>query len=73
MYYDAGDHQLAMTHYEVALRMADTFPEVAYNLALTYLCLNDRERAIQTLLKYIEMTDPADHEQARKLIQLLKL
>jgi tetratricopeptide (TPR) repeat protein len=73
MYYDAGNYQLALTHYEVALRMEAIFPEIAYNLALTYLCLNRREKAIETLEKYLEMEEGSDQHQARKLINLLQI
>lgn len=72
MYYDQGNYQLALTHYEVAMHMDEFFPEIVYNLALTHLCLEDRSKAIQFLEYYLEIADPEEHYQARKLIQLLQ-
>lgn len=72
MYYDAGNFPLALTHYEVAMRMEDAFPEIAYNLALTHLCLENREKAVEILSQYLEIADPDDHGQAKKLIHLLR-
>ncbi len=72
MYYDAGNYQLALAHYEIANRMEDAFPEIRYNLALTHLCLNNHDLAIDLLNQYHEQaTDPADRDQVKKLIDLL--
>ena len=73
MYYDAGNYQLALTHYEVAFRMEGSFAEITYNLALTHLCLHNRDKAVYFLRKYVEQAEPPDQVQAQKLISLLAL
>jgi tetratricopeptide (TPR) repeat protein len=72
MYYDAGNYQLALTHYEVASHMEDAFPEIIYNLALTQLCLDNRTEALTYLQKYIKMSDVSDTDKANRLVVLLK-
>jgi len=71
MYYDAGNHALAVTHYEVALQLEDVFEEVVYNLALAHLSLNNIEKALAYLQKYAE-SDPDDLQQTQRLIILLQ-
>ena len=72
MYYDAGNFPLAKTHYEVAFHMDDAFAEIVYNLALTYLCLDQNDEALSYLQVYIQMVSPEDAQQANHLIALLQ-
>lgn len=73
MYYDAGNHKLAQIHYEVASKMEDVFPEVFYNLSLSYLTLGENDSASVTLQKYIERVDDIEAIQAKKLLALLQI
>lgn len=72
MYYDAGNYPLAATHYEVALELDNVFPEIAFNLALTYISLDRREDAVATLKIFLEMVDEEEGKEGRLLLRLLE-
>ena len=72
MYYDAGNFQLAAAHYEVALELQGFFPEIAFNLALTYISLDRREEAIRTLKIFLNMADAEEAKEGQILLQLLE-
>ncbi len=73
MYYDAGNYYLAATHYEVALEMEQAFAEIAFNLALAQICLDQRENAIKNLRRYLLLADQEEQKEARFLLNLLEV
>ncbi len=73
MYFDAGNYNLAATHYEVACELSGAFPEIRFNLALTYISLDHREDAIQALRTYLaQINNQSDQDQAQMLLNLLE-
>lgn len=70
MYYDAGNFALAKIHYEVALELEESFPEVVYNLALTHISLGEIEDAVKHLEQYILQAD--EDTETRALLYLLR-
>ena len=70
MYYDAGNFSLAKIHYEVALELEESFPEVVYNLALTNISLGEIENAVKYLQQYMSQTD--EDPDTKALLYLLR-
>lgn len=73
MYYDAGNYYLAATHYEVALELDGAFAEIAFNLSLAHISLDQRDAAIAALEKYMKLTEDEDIKEAQLLLQLLQV
>ena len=73
MYYDAGNFYLAATHYEVALELDGAFPEIAFNLALAHISLDQREDAINALETYLSLSPSDETKEAKLMLQLLQV
>lgn len=72
MYYDAGNTDLAITHYEIAAEM-DSFSEIHFNLAFAYLSNGRNEKAKVALEIYLKSCSEAEATEARPLLDLLNL
>jgi tetratricopeptide (TPR) repeat protein len=71
LYYDNGNFRLALLHYEAAVLIEPAFSRAHYNLALVYHKLNDWDKALAALQKYLEL-EPDDPEMI-EFQELLKL
>src|SRR6185369_1807273 len=55
LYFDANDFRLAQMHYEMAVEVDPSFPNVYFNLALVQAINNDLTAAVVTLTKYQQL------------------
>ncbi len=72
MFYDAGNIELAITHYEIAAEM-DSFSEIHFNLALAYLSSSRTDEAKAALEIYLKSCSEPEAAEARPLLNLLNL
>ena len=71
MYFDAGNYELAKSHYEIALEIDPDFQEACYNVALSFIALNKPEEAQKWLKRFLALAGAEDQTTARKLLSLL--
>jgi len=72
MYFDVNDLRLAQIHYEMAVEMDPSFPNVYFNLALVQAINNDLGAAVSSLNKYQELVSEAEGRIAGELLDNLK-
>ncbi len=72
LYFDAGDLRLAQVHYEIAVEMEPTFPNVYFNLALVQAMSDDLRAAVGALGKYRELVTEDEGKKADDLLFNLK-
>jgi Flp pilus assembly protein TadD len=72
MYFEVGNFKLAKVHYEVAVELAPTFPNVYFNLGLVEALSQDFSAAIGSLGKYKELAPPGEGKKADELVATLK-
>jgi len=72
MYFDVNDFRLAQLHYELAVEIDPTFPNVFFNLALVQAINNDLPAALSTLTRYQGMVPAAEARNVEELIDNLR-
>jgi tetratricopeptide (TPR) repeat protein len=72
LYFDVSDLRLAQIHYEMAVEVEPSFPNVYFNLALVFSINNEFAPAISALSKYQEMVPPSDGRNADELLENLR-
>jgi Flp pilus assembly protein TadD len=72
LYFDANDFRLAQMHYEMAVEVDPSFPNVYFNLALVQAINNDLTAAVVTLTKYQQLVPEAEGRNAEELLSNLK-
>lgn len=72
MYFEVGNFKLAKVHYEIAVELAPTFPNVYFNLGLVDALNQDFPAAIGSLGKYKELAPPEEGGKADELLATLK-
>jgi len=72
LYFDANDFRLAQMHYEMAVEVDPSFPNVYFNLALVQAINNDLTAAVVTLTKYQQLVPEVEGRNAEELLSTLK-
>src|SRR5882672_9280490 len=72
LYFDANDFRLAQMHYEMAVEVDPSFPNVYFNLALVRALRNELGAAISALTKYQELVSVDEARKTDKLLHDLK-
>ena len=72
LYFDANDFRLAQMHYEMAVEVDPSFPNVYFNLALVQAINNDLGAAISALTRYQELVSKDEAGNAEELLHNLK-
>jgi tetratricopeptide (TPR) repeat protein len=70
MYFDAGNYQLAITHYEIAKGIDADFPDLLFNLTLAYAIQKQFEKALEMIRAY-QKTSGASQTEVQILMQFL--
>jgi len=72
MYFDVDDFRLAQLHYELAVEIDPTFPNVHFNLALVQAINNDLGAAVSTLTRYQELVSADEGRNVEELLEILR-
>jgi tetratricopeptide (TPR) repeat protein len=72
MYFDVNDFRLAQVHYEMAMELDPTFPNVYFNLALVQAINNDHAAALISLTRYQALVPDDEARNARELLDNLR-
>lgn len=72
LYFDANDFRLAQMHYEMAVEVDPSFPNVYFNLALVQAINNELMAAVSALTKYRELVPKEEGRNADELLHNLK-
>ena len=72
LYFDANDFRLAQMHYEMAVEVDSSFPNVYFNLALVQALNNDLAAAVSALIRYQGLAPEDDARNADELLENLK-
>ena len=72
LYFDANDFRLAQMHYEMAVEVDPSFPNVYFNLALVQAINNDLAAAVSALTKYQQLVPEDEGRNAEELLSNLK-
>ena len=68
LYGELGNFPLAKAHYRISIELEPSFPNSHFNLALTFAMNKEFEEAVKCLMRYRELSSPADHQLADDLI-----
>ena len=72
LYFEVNDLRLAQLHYDLAVEVEPSFPNVDFNLALVLSINNEFASAISALMKYQEMVPASEGRNANELLENLK-
>src|SRR5882762_10120778 len=72
LYFDANDFRLAQMHYEMAVEVDPSFPNVYFNLALVQAINNELVAAVSALTKYRALVPQEEGRNADELLRNLK-
>jgi tetratricopeptide (TPR) repeat protein len=72
LYFDVNDLHLAQVHYELAVEVERSFPNVYFNLALVLSMNNEFTPAITALERYQQLVPPSEGRNADELLENLK-
>ena len=72
LYFEVNDCRLAQIHYEMAVEMDPSFPNVFFNLALVQAINNDLDAAVSALTRYQELVSEDEGRIADELLRNLK-
>lgn len=72
LYFDVNDLRLAQVHYELAMEVEPSFPNVYFNLALVLSINNEFAPAITALTRYQQLVPPSEGVNADELLENLK-
>jgi len=70
VYFDASNYRLAQLHFEVAREIEATFPNLHYNLGLTYGLQDDLDRARASLSEHLRLAPDAGELTIKLLAQI---
>ncbi len=70
VYLDAGQYRLAQLHYEIALEIEPSYPNLSYNLGVAYGLQGDLERSHRCFARYSELSPDAAESVSPLLAQL---
>lgn len=73
LYFEVNDFRLAQAHYEMAVEVDPTFPNVYFNLALVQSINNELAAAITTLTKYQQLASADEARHADELLRSLRV
>lgn len=62
MYFDAGNFELAIIHYQIATEIDDAFSEAWYNLALAFASNNQSRDALEAYMSYKKLDSTASND-----------
>jgi tetratricopeptide (TPR) repeat protein len=68
MYFEVNDHRLAQIHYQIAVEIDPSFPNVYFNLALVLALNNDLTSAVRALTTYQRLVSPQEAQKADELL-----
>jgi Flp pilus assembly protein TadD len=72
LYFEVSDFRLAQIHYEMAVEVDPTFPNVYFNLALVQAINNELAAAVGALTRYQELVPGDEGRNADELLENLK-
>ena len=72
LYFEVDDFRLAQIHYEIAVEVEPSFPNVYFNLALVQAINNDPAAGVSSLSKYQELVSEDEGRIARELLDDLQ-
>jgi tetratricopeptide (TPR) repeat protein len=72
LYFEVNELRLAQIHYELAVEIEPSFPNVYFNLALVFSISNEFGGAISALAKYQELAPPSEGRNADELLENLR-
>jgi len=72
LYFDENDLRCALIHYEMAVAVAPSFPNVYFNLGLVQALNNELEAAVNSLSRYQELVPEDEGRIAEELLHILK-
>lgn len=72
VYFDLKDYRLAQIHYQMAVGINPTFPNVYFNLALVLAISHDLAAAVQALSTYQSLVPETEGRHASELLDNLK-
>jgi tetratricopeptide (TPR) repeat protein len=70
VYFDASNYRLAQLHFEVAREIEGNFPNLHYNLGLTYALQDDLDRARESLREHLRLAPDVGELTGRILAQI---
>lgn len=72
LYFDVNDYRLAQVHYEMAIEVDPTFPNLYFNLALVRALTNNLASAAEALCRYQALVPKEEARHADELLQILR-
>jgi tetratricopeptide (TPR) repeat protein len=69
LYFDVDDFRLAQIHYQIAVGIDASFPNVYFNLALVEAINNDPAAAMTALTTYRQLVSPEEARNADELLE----
>ncbi len=72
LYFESDNLRLAKMHYELAREINPTFPNLHFNLGLVLALLEERQAAVDALVKYQLLAPPEEQKNADDLISELE-
>lgn len=72
LYFDQENHRPAKVHYQLALKIDSSFPDLYLNLGLAQAMLGEYTESVASLTRFIELTPPAESRSASALLHELK-
>ena len=72
LYFELNDLRLAQVHYEMAIEVQPSFPNVYFNLALVQATNKELAAAVSSLTRYQELVSEAEGRIAGELLENLK-
>ncbi|HEX9614789.1 MAG TPA: tetratricopeptide repeat protein [Bacteroidota bacterium] len=71
-YFEAGDLNLAKTHFQIAVEIDPDFPNAYFNLGLIHAINNDISAAAESIRRYAELVPEGESTKARELLTVLQ-
>lgn len=72
LYFEQDDICMARLHYELASEISPAFPNLYFNLGLVLVLSEEKEKAIDALLKFEQLAQPEESRNADELIREIK-
>lgn len=72
LYFEVEDYPLARVHYEVAISIDPTFPNVYFNLGLVLALTHGYREAVEALYRYKKLAPVAEADKADVLVECLE-
>jgi len=72
LYFEAGDLNLAKTHFQISVEIEPDYPNAYFNLGLVHAVNNDYSAAAEAIRRYIELVQENEGDKAKSLLMVLE-